>query len=123
MLKQDEVFSRCSASSKLCDVLKKSGLESIHVNSLPEGDETPDEEIISFAHEKDFIIISKDIDFYHSHMLHNKPPKLHLITTGNIKNRDLFNLVSMKIETIITLFESCDYLEVSIFGIMGHRVE
>lgn len=105
---------------KLCDLFKASGIDSIHINSLLNGDETKDSEIISFADEENYIIITKDIDFYHSHMLNKKPSKLLLVTTGNIKNRDLFEMININLEVIVRLFKTCEYIEVSNSGIIGH---
>lgn len=58
---------------KLCEILKQLGLESIHVDELLKGDETPDIEIIKFADLKNLIVVTKDFDFYHSHMALGKP--------------------------------------------------
>ena len=75
--------------SKLCEILKQLGIDSIHVDELPKGDETPDLEISEYADSNNLIVLTKDFDFYHSHMSVDKPKKLFLITTGNLKNRQL----------------------------------
>ena len=77
---------------KLCEILNQLGLESLHFDTLPLGDETPDKEIAAFADKQKLMLITKDFDFYHSHMTEGKPAKLFLITTGNLKNRQLFDL-------------------------------
>ena len=77
---------------KLCEILNQLGLESLHIDTLPLGDETPDKEIAAFADKQKLMLITKDFDFYHSHMTEGKPAKLFLITTGNLKNRQLFDL-------------------------------
>jgi predicted nuclease of predicted toxin-antitoxin system len=55
--------------TKLCEVLNELGLESIHVDELPKGDQTPDWEIIKFADHENLFVVTKDFDFYHSHDL------------------------------------------------------
>jgi predicted nuclease of predicted toxin-antitoxin system len=60
----------------MCDVLKKAGYEAIHVDSLSEGDETLDQYIRTFADENDLMVMTKDSDFYYSHMIRNQPKKL-----------------------------------------------
>lgn len=70
--------------SKLCEILETAGLDSIHVDSLPKGDETTDREITVRADQEDLIVVTKDSDFYHSHMILGQPKRLLLITTGNI---------------------------------------
>lgn len=58
---------------KLCKILNQLGLESIHVDELPKGDETPDIEIIKYADRENLIVVTKDSDFYHSYMTLSKP--------------------------------------------------
>ena len=41
------------------------------------------------------------------------PKKLLVVTTGNIKNRELLNLWHNNWELIIWLFETCDLVELS----------
>lgn len=76
----------------LCEIFEKAGIESTHVDSLPAGDESSDKEISRYADKNDLIVVTKDLDFYYSHMIIGEPIRLLLITTGNIKNRDLFNI-------------------------------
>jgi predicted nuclease of predicted toxin-antitoxin system len=107
--------------SKLCEILEAIGIDAVHVDSLPKKDETSDKEIIIHADANDLIVISKDSDFYHSHMILGQPKKLLLITTGNIKNRKLFDLIRPNILIITNLFETCNYVEMTNDGIIGHE--
>lgn len=107
--------------SKLCEILESIGSYSIHVDSLPTGDETPDSVISAYADKEDLIVVTKDSDFYHSHMILGQPKRLFLITTGNIRNRRLFDLIRDNALTIKTLFKTCNYLEMSNDGIIGHE--
>lgn len=104
---------------KLCEILEKIGFHAKHVETLPEGDETKDREKSGYADKNGFIVITKDIDFYHSHMILGKPEKLFLITTGNIKNKKLFNLTRKHSQTIKNLLMDCHYIELSDDGIYG----
>ena len=106
--------------SKLCEILKELDLEAIHVDDLAKGDETPDNEITNYADQNELIVITKDSDFYHSHMINGRPGKLLLLTTGNIKNIKLFELIRANAMTIKGLFETCDYIEMSNDTIIGH---
>ncbi|MEQ8924796.1 MAG: DUF5615 family PIN-like protein [Fulvivirga sp.] len=58
---------------KLCEILKQLGLESIHVGMLPNGDESTDAEITEYSDKMNLMVLTKDIDFYHSHMTIGKP--------------------------------------------------
>jgi predicted nuclease of predicted toxin-antitoxin system len=87
--------------------------ECIHVNTLPNKDRSKDSEIRDFADLNNFIVVTKDFDFYHSHMSTQRPAKLLLITTGNIKNKDLIHLVRRNLGSIKKAFESCHFVELS----------
>lgn len=77
---------------KLTEILNNLGFKAMHVESLPLKDEMSDIEIVRFADVNNITVITKDFDFYHSHMISKSPEKLLLITTGNIKNNALFSL-------------------------------
>jgi len=106
---------------KLCKILKQLGLESIHVDELPKGDETPDMEITKFADLENLIVVTKDFDFYHSYMALGRPKKLFLITTGNIKNRQLFDLFRKNDLIIKNALKKSSFVELSNEGIIEHE--
>ena len=106
---------------KLCEIRNQLGLESIHVDELPKGDETPDIEITKFADRENLIVVTKDFDFYHSYMTLGKPKKLFLITTGNLKNRQLFNLFRNNDLIIKNALNRSSFLELSNEGITEHE--
>lgn len=106
---------------KLCEILNELGLESIHVDELPKGDETPDMEIIQFADHENLIVVTKDFDFYHSYMTLGKPKRLLLITTGNLKNRQLFDLFRNNTLIIKSALKRSSFVELSNEGIAEHQ--
>ena len=106
---------------KLCEILKQIGLESIHVDELPKGDETPDKEIAEFADIENLIVVTKDFDFYHSYMALGKPKKLFLIKTGNLKNRQLFDLIRNNALVIMNALNKNSFIELSNEGITEHE--
>lgn len=105
----------------LCEILEKAGYSAAHVDSLPSGDESADKEIIQYADNNDLTVILKDSDFYYSHMILGQPKKLLLITTGNIKNKDLFNLIRNNIIGLKNLYDTCNYVELSNEGLIGQE--
>jgi len=107
--------------AKLCEILNQLGLESMHVNELSKGDETADKEITDFADRESLIVVTKDFDFYHSHMTLGKPEKLFLITTGNLKNNQLFNLFRNNALIIKNALERSSFIELSNDGITEHN--
>lgn len=106
--------------SKMCEILEDIGFEAEHVESLPGGDESTDREITLHADNNHFMVITKDSDFYYSHMILGEPEKLFLITTGNIKNRDLFDLIRKNAATLKELVKSSGFIELSNDGIFSH---
>jgi predicted nuclease of predicted toxin-antitoxin system len=106
---------------KLCEILNQLGLESIHVDELPNGDETSDIEITKFADRENLIVVTKDFDFYHSYMTLGKPKKLFLITTGNLKNRQLFDLFRNNTLIIKNALNRSSFVELSNKGITEHE--
>ncbi|WP_040396001.1 DUF5615 family PIN-like protein [Cesiribacter andamanensis] len=107
--------------AKLCEILHSAGLDATHVDSLPDGDESADRDITLYADQHNLIVITKDSDFYHSHMILQQPKRLLLITTGNIKNRGLFDLIRANAQTLKALFNSCNYVELTNDSIIGHE--
>ena len=61
--------------------LSEKGFDAIHTDNLPDRDETPDSVIRSVADAAGRIVITKDSDFYDSHLLFRQPAKLVLIAT------------------------------------------
>lgn len=106
---------------KLCEIVHGLGIESLHVDQLPEGDETADLEIIEYADNNDLIVVTKDFDFYHSFMTLNKPNKLFLITTGNLKNRQLFDLFRKNFILIQNALGRSRFIELNNEGIVEHE--
>ena len=106
--------------TKLCEILNQLGLESTHVNQLPKGDETSDLEISLFSDSQEFTVLTKDFDFYHSHMTLGKPKKLFLITTGNLKNRQLFDLFRNNLMVIKNALDRSNFVELNNEGIIEH---
>lgn len=105
---------------KLCEILNQLGVESIHVDEILNGDESADLEIANFADIHNYIVITKDYDFYHSHMVMKVPKKLLLITTGNLKNHQLFHLIRNNLLLIINSLSKNNFVELSNDGIIVH---
>lgn len=106
---------------KLCEILSQLGLKCIHISELPKGDETPDIEISKFADSQNLFVVTKYFDFYHSYMTLGKPKKLFLITTGNLKNRQLFDLFRNNSLIIKNALDRSSLVKLSNKGITEHE--
>ncbi len=106
---------------RLARFLQTSGYDTIHTQELPLRNETTDTEINEISIQQERIVITKDADFVDSFMTIQKPYKLLLITTGNIKNSDLEEIVSNNLETLVNLFSDRDYIEMNRDTIIVHQ--
>lgn len=100
--------------------LNSIGHDAIHTNDLPLKEKTPDSEINIISVEQNRVIITKDKDFLDSHLLKNIPKKLILITTGNIRNKELFQLLIGNFSHIFELLENNDFIAINNKEINGN---
>lgn len=87
---------------------------------MPDRDETEDYCICQIADKESRVVITKDSDFYDSHLVLKQPAKLLIITTGNLKNRQLLNLFRENIPEIIRLFDQHNLIELTNEDIIVH---
>jgi len=99
--------------------LKNKGFDAIHTNDLPDKERTKDSQIRNISLLENRIVITKDYDFMDSYILMKKPKKLLIVTTGNIKNKQMFELWENNFELIIKLFETCNLVELSNNYVIG----
>lgn len=97
----------------LCRILREVGHDALHTADLPEGNRTSDGTIASLADAQDRVVVSKDSDFVVSHLLLGTPRKLLQISTGNIPNPELGNLLLKNLRSIEDSFISASHIEIS----------
>ena len=105
----------------LSKFLKGRGFDVIHTDDLPNKEFTTDTEIRKISVSENRIVITKDSDFLDSFYVKGIPPKLLLVSTGNIKNKALINLFDSNIEKINELFADYSFVELDNFEILGHE--
>jgi predicted nuclease of predicted toxin-antitoxin system len=106
---------------KLALLLKNKGYEIIHTDNLKNKERTTDNEIRKIALEENYIVVTKDTDFFDSHLINKVPPKLLFVTTGNIVNSELHHLFDLHFEKVIILFEKYDCVELDNKQIIIHE--
>lgn len=74
-------------------LLKARGHDVLHTGDLPTRNATSDEQVNAVSASEQRILISKDNDFYFSHLLRGRPHKLVLLRVGNLKRRELVELL------------------------------
>jgi len=80
--------------------------DAIHTSELPKRNEIEDTEIIRVAELEKRIVITKDSDFIKYRIIHGKPQKLLMVTTGNIVNKELIRLFEANFPTLKELFQA-----------------
>lgn len=94
-------------------VFQASGHEAIHSLDLPLKNATPDAVIRDVAKAEAYVVVTKDTDFYYSHLLTGSPAKLVLIRTGNIQVKPLKVLFEKHLDTLIQLLETHNFVEIT----------
>ena len=101
--------------------LQASSYDTIHTRDLPQQNATSDSQINDISIQQERIVITKDSDFVDSFMTIQKPFKLLLITTGNIKNSELEQIFTNNLSMLVNLFQHHDYIEISRDNIIVHQ--
>ena len=93
--------------------LRDKGFDALHTNDLSDKERTKDSQIRRIATVENRVVITKDYDFVDSYILRKLPKRILIITTGNIKNKQLYDLWRSNWELIIDLFATCSFIELS----------
>ena len=106
---------------RFCLWIEAAGHDSLHTLDLPKCNLTPDDEIIRLAEQDDRIVITKDDDFVRSFIISGQPPKLLLVSTGNISNAELEILIRSNFVVIAAAFESSRFVEIGRGSMVVHE--
>jgi predicted nuclease of predicted toxin-antitoxin system len=98
--------------------LADAGCDAIHTLDLPDRNQTTDQQVIAVADRDQRAVVTKDADFVNSHVLSGKPAKLLLISTGNISNQELEQLVVSVIPDLVREFQTHAFLELGRAGVI-----
>jgi predicted nuclease of predicted toxin-antitoxin system len=99
---------------------QEAGYETLHTLDLPKQNRTSDQEITDLAKAEDRVVVTKDADFVTAFILFGPPPKLLLISTGNITNTQLINLVLPHLANIVSTFATHNFIELTRTSIIIH---
>lgn len=95
----------------ICVFLQLAGHDAIHTMQLPAQNQTTDQVINDLSVRDQRVVISKDTDFYYSHLLQQRPHKLLLIRTGNIRTCELKVLFEAHLTEITQALEANSLVE------------
>jgi len=105
---------------RLENIFKEHGYEAIHTLDLPEGNATPDLAILQYADKNNCVITTKDSDFVTFFWLKNRPEKLLLISTGNLRNKELEEILSANFDQIIAELTKHRFVELTRGHVIVH---
>jgi len=95
----------------LCGLLEAAGHDALHTRGLPSKNQTADGVINDLSVKDQRVVVSKDTDFYYSHLLRRQPWKLLLVRTGNMSTRDLKRLFQAHLPAIVQALEANSLVE------------
>lgn len=81
-------------------MLAQYGHDVTHTLDLPTGNTTKDSVINEVSIVQQCVVVTKDSDFFYSHVLQGRPWKLLLIKTGNMAAQDLCALLERHLSSI-----------------------
>ncbi|MBI4025324.1 MAG: DUF5615 family PIN-like protein [Verrucomicrobia bacterium] len=102
----------------LCALLARQGHDAAHTLDLPDQNATKDGIINQVSLTEQRVVVSKDMDFFYSHLLHGRPWKLLLVKTGNISTRDLRALFERNLPAIETALQQYTLVEIDRSAVM-----
>jgi predicted nuclease of predicted toxin-antitoxin system len=95
----------------LCALLAARGHDALHTLDLPEQNETKDRILNHLSFEQQRVVVTKDTDFYYSHLLQGRPWKLLLVRTGNTSARDLKALIERNLALVENALQTHSLVE------------
>ncbi len=102
------------------NIFENLGYDTKHTDDLPDKERTTDNQIREISRIENRIVITKDTDFVDSHHIKGIPSKLLLVSTGNIKNKYLYNLITKHSGQIISLFSEYNLIEIDNTDLIAH---
>lgn len=105
---------------RLARYLLSQGHDALHTLDLPEANRTPDRSILHVAARDGRVVVTKDSDFVDSFILAGEPEKLLLISTGNISNVELDEIITANLERIVTALSSSSFVELTRTSLIVH---
>jgi predicted nuclease of predicted toxin-antitoxin system len=105
---------------KLARAISAAGYDTVHTRELPHANATKDSEINALSIAEERVVVTKDADFVQSFTLQGRPYKLLLVSTGNIRNAELFELTTNRLEHLAELFEAYSYVELTRNALIIH---
>lgn len=95
----------------LAAALGAAGHDAVQTRDLPAQNQTRDGAINELSLREQRVVITKDTDFFYSHILQGRPWKLLLVRIGNIGTRELRALFERNLPTVLTARQTHSLVE------------
>jgi predicted nuclease of predicted toxin-antitoxin system len=105
---------------RLVALFTERGHIAIHTLDLAQGNATSDVDILKVANEQKCVVTTKDSDFVTFFWLEDKPEKLLLISTGNIKNNELEKILIDNFDNIVSELSNNRFVELTREHVIVH---
>ena len=96
----------------LREIFARAGHEALHTLDLPERNSSLDSALNAVSVADQRVLVTKDTDFYYSHLLHGRPWKLVLVRTGNMGLKDTKALFETHLAAITVALSTCTLVEI-----------
>ena len=92
-------------------VFEAAGHDALHTLDLPDRNASRDGKLNEVSMAELRVVITKDTDFYHSHLLQGRPWKLVLVRTGNLGLHATKRMFESHLPAIVTALETYTFVE------------
>ena len=106
---------------RLAHWLETEGHDAIHTLDLPAGNRTEDAQVNFLSMREQRVVVTKDMDFVDTFLLHRTPYKLLLVATGNIGNPELIRILEGNLDDIVQALETSDFVELGHDFLISHQ--
>ena len=105
----------------LAAALTAAGHDAVHTRDLPEQNRTRDRVLNELSLGDQRVVITKDTDFFYSHILQGRPWKLLLVRTGNLRTAELHTLFLRHLPAIVAALDTHSLVEIDRNAVMAIR--
>ena len=95
----------------LRELFKRAGHDAAHTLDLPDRNSSSDGVLNEVSIREERVVVTKDTDFYYSHILQNRPWKLVLVRTGNLGVKETKRMFEQHLPAIEEALQSCSLVE------------
>ncbi|MEO8356619.1 MAG: DUF5615 family PIN-like protein [Chloroflexota bacterium] len=105
---------------RLVRIFQERGHAAVHTLDLSDRNATADAALLDYSEQNNCVITTKDSDFSTSFWLQNRPQKLLLISTGNIRNAELETLLIANFDQLLLALTENRYVELTREHVIVH---